>query len=190
MTETEALAKLKALGTAQNRKVYRRHGVGENQYGVSFGNLKKLKKEINTDHALAQQLWATGNHDAQILATMIADPTAMKAGGLNIWARDLSNYIITDAFAAFVSQTTHARKKMEQWSPSNREWLGAAGWQLMAHLAMQDSDLPDDYFEPYLRVIEHEVHCRKNRIRHTMNNALIALADHGQRFELRRIQRQ
>ena len=96
MTKTETLAKLKAFGTAQNRKVYRRHGVGEDLYGVSAADLKKLKKEIKTDHALAQQLWATGNHDARILATMIADPTAMKPSDLNTWARDLSNYIITE----------------------------------------------------------------------------------------------
>jgi hypothetical protein len=29
-----------------NRKVYRRHGAGENQFGVSVANLRKLAKQI------------------------------------------------------------------------------------------------------------------------------------------------
>jgi 3-methyladenine DNA glycosylase AlkD len=49
---------LESLGTAQNRKVYARHGVGENQYGISFGNLRNLQKRIKRDHGLAQKLWA------------------------------------------------------------------------------------------------------------------------------------
>ena len=36
MNLNSALRELKRHGTAQNRKVYRRHGVGENMYGVSF----------------------------------------------------------------------------------------------------------------------------------------------------------
>ncbi len=57
MNETEVLQELKALGTEQNRKVYRRHGVGENLHGVSFANLGKLKKKIKIDHELAERLW-------------------------------------------------------------------------------------------------------------------------------------
>jgi len=68
------------MGTAQNRKVYARHGVGEDMYGVSYSNLGKLRKSIKRHHALAEQLWATGNHDARVLATMIADPAEMKSG--------------------------------------------------------------------------------------------------------------
>ena len=73
-TDTEILAELESLGSEQARKTYRRHGVGENQFGVSYSALGKLKKRIKTDHELALKLWESGNHDARILATMIADP--------------------------------------------------------------------------------------------------------------------
>ena len=74
MTYLEVMKELKALGTAQNRKVYKRHGAGENLYGVSFADLDKLQKKIKIDHELAEKLWASGNTDAQSLATMIIDP--------------------------------------------------------------------------------------------------------------------
>ena len=166
---------LESLGTAQNRKVYARHGVGENQYGISFGNLRKLQKLIKRDHGLATQLWASGNHDCRVLATMIADPSQADDGLLERWVNDLDNYVITDAFSTLASQCALARQKAETWSGSDDEWTGRAGWLVIAHLAMKDSQLPNSYFEELLETIEGEIHSRKNRVRDAMNNALIAI---------------
>ena len=98
----EVLRRLESLGTAQNRKIYRRHGAGEKLFGVSFANLEKLQKEIKVDHELAQRLWASGNHDARVLAAMIADPAATSLQLLNCWKKDLDGYIVTDIFSGFV----------------------------------------------------------------------------------------
>jgi 3-methyladenine DNA glycosylase AlkD len=166
---------LEALGTVQNRKVYQRHGVGEHQYGVSFANLKSLQKKLKVNQELAQALWATGNHDARVLATLVADPKQVDDSTLEAWAQDLDNYVITDSFSGLVSRTPLARQKMEQWTNAENEWLGQAGWNLLAHLALQDASLPDDYFRPYLKTIERDIHQRQNRVRYSMNNALIAI---------------
>ena len=64
MDVQEAIQQLQEMGTAQNRKVYARHGVRENMFGVSYANLNKLAKAARKDHSLALELWATGNHDA------------------------------------------------------------------------------------------------------------------------------
>ena len=53
MTYEETMQALEAAGTAQNRKVYVRHGVAPPAFGVSYGELGKLKKRIKTDAALA-----------------------------------------------------------------------------------------------------------------------------------------
>jgi 3-methyladenine DNA glycosylase AlkD len=172
---TSVLQELESLGTEQNRKIYRRHGVGENQYGVSFANLKQLRKKLKLNHDLAQELWASGNHDAQILATMIANPQLVDKALLERWAKDLSNYVITDAFVGLVSQTPLARQQMEAWHRSEDEWLGRASWHLLAQLAQKDATLPDSFFEPYLAEIEQTIHTHKNRVREAMNNALIAI---------------
>ena len=175
MNKTEALQQLEAMGTAQNRKIYTRHGVKGEQYGVSIANLRKLKKQIKVDQPLAEELWATGNHDARYLATMIADPKTINDPTLQAWAESLDNYIIADAFSGLVSQTPLAQQKMEQWTNVDSEWMGQVGWNLLAHLAMKDKTLSDDYFRPYLHTIEHDIHNRKNRVRYSMNSALIAI---------------
>jgi 3-methyladenine DNA glycosylase AlkD len=175
MNLNSALRELKRRGTAQNRKVYRRHGVGENMYGVSFADLRLLAKQIKMDHDLAVQLWATGNHDAQVLATLIADPAQFDAKTLDAWSRDLENYVITDQFAGLVARTRYWQKKAEKWHTARGEWIGRAGWNLIGQLALHQPDLPDSYFEHYLVEIETSLQQQQNRVREAMNNALIAI---------------
>ena len=183
MTLNEALKKLQTLGTAQNRKVYARHGVTGEMYGVSFANLGKLKKTIKTDHALALRLWSTGNHDARVLATMIADPEKMSARDLEAWVKDLDNHIIAGAFSGLASKTTSARKLMEKWTGSRDEWAGAAGWSVLAGLAADDPGLEDAYLGKYLGTIESTIHSSANRVRYAMNNALISIGARNEALE-------
>jgi 3-methyladenine DNA glycosylase AlkD len=175
MNLNSALRELKRRGTAQNRKVYRRHGVDENMYGVSFGDLRGLAKQIKTDQALAVQLWATGNHEARVLATLIADPDQFDAKTLDAWAKDLANYTITDEFVGLVARTAYRQKKAEKWRKAQGEWIGRAGWHLIGQLALHDAALSDSYFEERLHEIATGIHTRKNRVREAMNNALIAI---------------
>jgi 3-methyladenine DNA glycosylase AlkD len=177
-TQTKAatiLHELESLGTAQNRKIYARHGVGPNMYGVSYANLYQLRKRIKKDHDLALELWASGNHDARILATMIADPQKLDEATINAWVRDLDSYGLADAIAGLVGQTALARHFMIEWMASNEELTARAGWHLLGIAANQDQTLDDAFFQPYLAQIEREMHTQKNRVREAMNNALIAI---------------
>jgi 3-methyladenine DNA glycosylase AlkD len=166
---------LKSMGTAQNRKVYRRHGAREKMFGVSYANQNLLRKKIGQDHDLAKKLWATGNHDAMVLATMVADPEEADARLLDEWVKDLDCYVLSDAMASFTVKTRFAEKKLQQWGKAKGEWVGRTGWVLLAHIAMNDEELPDSYFQKPLQTIQKEIHNRKNRVRDAMNNALIAI---------------
>lgn len=187
LTPQEALRELERFGTAQNRKVYARHGVGAEMYGVSYATLNKFRKRIKTDHKLAAALWASGNHDARILATMIADAERVTVAELNAWAKNLDNYVLTDAFSGMVARSRFARKKMEQWTKSANEWTGRTGWLVLAALAQTDPDLPNSYFEAYVETIEAEIHGRKNRVRDAMNTALIAIGLRNKALERRAV---
>ena len=179
MTRTQVLRQLKSYGTAQNRKVYRRHGAGEDQFGVSYEALKQLTKQVRRDDALARALWATGNHDARIFSTMIADPARPDPARLEDWAQTADNYMQADALADFAARTADAKAVAERWIESEREWVGRAGWQVMARLAMKDRALPDAYFEPFVARIEAGIHQAQNKTKDAMNNALIAMGMRG-----------
>jgi 3-methyladenine DNA glycosylase AlkD len=178
MNVQEALDTLKSLGTEQNRKIYLRHGVADDVYGVSYADLKNLKKKIKVDHDLAEGLWAAGNHDGRILGTMVADPKRMDGGALDRWAGRLRSRTETDAFAGVAAASPGAREALERWiesAGSDTEWIACAGWNVLGRLAMDDSSLPDEYFERYLNRIEKDIHAEKNWVRHAMNNTLIAI---------------
>ena len=175
MNLQETLDTLKSLGTEQNRKVYKRHGAAENVFGVSSAELKNLKKKIKLDHELALGLWTSGNHDARMLAAMVADPKRMDRETLDAWAYGLRNYVETDALGGLAAKSPVARETLERWIRSDDEWTAAGGWTILAHLAMDQNGLPDEYFETHLATIERDLQGSKNRVRHQMNGALIAI---------------
>jgi 3-methyladenine DNA glycosylase AlkD len=175
MKTQEALRKLELMGTEQNRKIYTRHGVGDNQFGVSFKNLRKIAKEVGIDSYLAEMLWRSGNHDARIIATMIIDVEKITEQMLDRWVDDLDNYVITDAFSNMVNRTEFTYKKAKEWINSSGEWSSSAGWNLVSHLAIDDQSLEDNFFRTLLEIIESTIHERPNRTRYSMNNALIAI---------------
>ena len=179
------MKELESCGTAQNRKVYSRHGVRNNMFGVSYANLYKFQKKLKVDHELAQQLWETGNHDAQVLATLIADPQQMTDKQAEAWAKELGNYSVMEMLMRFMARTPLARKKAEKWHKSKDEWIGSAGWGLIGQLALNDATLPDEYFYHFLEIIEGDIHKGKNRVRHEMNGALIAIGMRNSALEKR-----
>jgi 3-methyladenine DNA glycosylase AlkD len=175
MNLQEVMLELETMGTEQHRKIYRRHETPEPMFGVSSANIKILVKKIKKDHELAKQLWATGNFDARVLATMIADPAKATEQLLDEWAASLNAQTLTGYLADYTSATSFAAEKAEQWLRSDEEMLGRTGWQLLSKLATDDQALPDTYFEPYLSIIEQGIHDSKNRKREAMNGAIIAL---------------
>ena len=181
---TTVLAELEALGTAQNRKVYARHGVDQPMFGVSFANLRKLAKRLRYDHSLARALWASGNHDARVLALSVAEPAAVDRAEIEAWAADLANYVLIDEFAAFVASTPYLDTLADDWTERDGEWIVSAGWTLVARQALDDGDLPDSYFGERLRTIESRIAGAANRVRHCMNGTLIAIG--GRNETLRR----
>ena len=183
MNLKQAMATLKKGGTAQNRKVYGRHGVAGDMFGVSYTLQKKLAKEAGTDHELARGLWASGNHDARILATMVCDPTAFTSRELDAMARELGDYVLTDAFSSVVSRSGKALKKFEAWKNRRGEFVSAAAWNVLASQAMHDDTLTDRWCADQLDLIAREIHDRPNRTRHSMNQALISLGVRNPRLE-------
>lgn len=175
MTTQEVLQTLESLGTEQTRKTLRRHGVSENVYGVLYAELYKLQKKIKTNHAMATELWATGNYDARILALLIADPNALTEAEVDTWINDANNYGLTGAIGALISDSPLAQQIADTWTTSEEEWRGSVGWIALNGLTRSQKDLPDSYFEAALTSIERDIHSRPNRIRYSMNNAVIAI---------------
>ena len=183
MTLQEVMKQLKACGTEQNRKTWGRHGIKGEMFGVSFANLYKFQKQIKVDHELAERLWATGNYDAKVLATLVADPNAMTDKRVEEWAQALDNNGIVLMYSELLIRSPLARKKAEKWHKSKDELMASLGWMLISQLALRENELPDEYFDPYLELIESGIHKHKNRVRYEMNGALIGIGLRNDKLE-------
>ncbi|KOS27432.1 DNA alkylation repair protein [Bacillus anthracis] len=179
----EVMQQLEEYGTEQNRKTYKNHGAKEPLFGVSFANLKLLKKKIKKDHDLAISLWETKNMDAMTLATMILDPKKVTTELLNKWVQEVDYYCLMDVLMTAICTSPIAIERMEEWTKSDDEWIGRAGWSLLANIAIKNKTLQDDSFSPYLEEIKENIDNAKNRISEAMNSALIAIGIRNEDLE-------
>ncbi|AJH75017.1 DNA alkylation repair enzyme family protein [Bacillus cereus ATCC 4342] len=184
----EVMQQLEEYGTEQNRKTYKNHGAKEPLFGVSFANLKLLKKKIKKDHDLAILLWETKNMDAMTLATMILDPKKVTTELLNKWVQEVDYYCLMDVLMTAICTSPIAIERMEDWTKSDDEWIGRAGWSLLANIAIKNKTLQDDFFSPYLDEIKENIHNEKNRKREAMNSALIAIGIRNEDLERKAIE--
>ncbi|MDK9699636.1 MAG: DNA alkylation repair protein [bacterium] len=176
MTITDLMKELESLGTEQNRKIYQRHGAGSILFGVSFANIDKLAKRIKCDQSLAEQLWQTGNADAQTLATRIADPAAFTEMMLEQWLAVCKYHGLVDQFVSnIVAKTPFAEKLQLDWYTSEDEWKGRAGWLLVGLNAMEGASQPNEYYLEVLAEIERTIHQEPNRKREAMYNTLLGI---------------
>ncbi len=175
MTADDVLAQLEKAGSAQTRKTYARHGIKDAMFGVSYAVIGKLTKAIKIDQGLSEQLWATDNHDARIVATMVADPGTIGRTQLDAWASVCHNYVLSDAVARLVAKTPPARATAEAWTKAAGEYLAQCGWTVFAVLAATGETISEADCLGLLARIEKTIGKAKNRVRHAMNNALIAI---------------
>ena len=74
-----------------------RFGVDNSQaLGVKLPDLRKLAKTIKKDHALAQQLWDSGIHEARIMASLVDEPALVTEEQIDSWTKDFYSWDLCD----------------------------------------------------------------------------------------------
>ena len=173
MNLNEAMLELETLGSEQTRKTWSRHGAAEPMFGVKFGDLAKLQKRIKVNHALAAELWKSGNHDARLLACMVADASAITEKELKVWATGVKDSSTADALATLVSRTSVVAKLREAWLADAK--LRRAGWALVGHCVKEANALDEVAALGYVKRIEADIHGAENWTRRTMMYVLIGI---------------
>ncbi len=182
MDVATAMKTLESKGKPATAKTYARHGVREPCFGVSYADFGVLVKKIGVDHELALGLWKSGNHDARVVATMIADPARMTRREIETWIGDSTNYVIAEAVARVAARMDGAPELARAWMDSKTDGVSAAGWVLLGMIAGKGGSTGMDA-RVLLKRIRDTIKQSPNRTRHSMNNALIAIG--GYRAELR-----
>jgi len=173
-TKKRIVEELRRAGTRRNVEGMARFGIRALKvFGVSKPKLDLLAKKIGTNHELALALWATGIHDAKILAGMIDDPAKVTAAQMESWVGEFDNWDTCDGTCChlFVFSAL-AWAKAVAWTRHRGEFQKRAGFALAAYLAYRDKAADDGRFLSFLEIIDREAGDERNFVRKAVNWAL------------------
>ncbi|MCR9249617.1 MAG: DNA alkylation repair protein [bacterium] len=177
MTASEILDQLKVLGNEGTKNILKKHGAKEPFFGVKIGDLKPIQKKIKKDHALALELYETGNSDAMYLAGLIADEKQITKAQLNDWIGKAYWYMLSEYIVAqLTSESQFGWELGLEWIESDDEMIAAAGWSTLANLASikNNDELDVEKYEELLEQVGDTIHDAKNRVRYAMNGFVIS----------------
>src|SRR5215471_19833340 len=173
-TCAQALKELRALGQRRNVDGMARFGIrAKIVYGVAKPRMDALARRIGKDHQLALDLWASGVHDARILAGMIDMSEEVSAVQMDRWVRDFDNWDVCDGTCCHLfAHTGGAWEKAVAWSKRKTEFEKRAGFALVAYLAVHDKTADDGKYLRLLPLIRREAGDERNFVRKAVNWAL------------------
>jgi 3-methyladenine DNA glycosylase AlkD len=168
------LRQLRSLADPRARAAMARFGViVDDAHGIPTPVLRKVAKRLGANHALALELWKSGNHESRHLAAMIADPHQVTPALMELWARDFNSWDIVDGTCWHpFGETPHAWRKAAEWTRRQPQYVKRAGFALMAYLAIHDKTASDAKFERLLPHIRREAGDARNFVKKAVNWAL------------------
>ncbi len=174
MKSQEIVRKLRSMGNPKNVEGMARFGISsKNVLGISIYELRPMAKQIGKDHKVAAELWATGIHEARLLAGFVDDPEKVTEKQMEAWAADFDSWDIVDQVcSSLFDQTPFAYAKAVEWSSREEEFVKRAGFVLMAALSVHDKDASDAEFGKFLPFIKRESTDDRNFVKKAVNWAL------------------
>jgi 3-methyladenine DNA glycosylase AlkD len=171
----DVLPLLAARGEPEAGEALARVGIppGTAGGGLSAPELRALARRIGRDHALAQELWASGVFAARVIASMIEDPAQTTEEQIERWVADLDNWGICDCCCQeLFRKMPFAHRKAAEWCGRPEEFVKRAGFALIAKLAVHDKQASDDVFLSYIALVEREAADDRHFVKKAVNWAL------------------
>jgi 3-methyladenine DNA glycosylase AlkD len=151
-----------------------RYGISvEGTLGVSMPDIRRMGKEIGKDHPLAEELWASGIHEARILAALVDDPKQVSEDQMERWVSDFDSWDVCDQVCGnLFDKTAFAWCKAVEWAARDETLVKRAGYVLMTQLAVHDRKADDSEFEQFLPIIAKGANDERNFVKKAVNWAL------------------
>lgn len=170
----DALSVLRAQARPDQLAGMARFGLaGAGRLGLAVPSLRALGKRLGPDHELALALWDSGIPDAQILASLLADPARFTPAQLNHWAAGMQAWDVCDqACLNALRRSPLAWARIPVWARRREEFVKRAAFSLLAVLAVHDKARPDADFAAMLPLIAAAAADERNFVKKSVNWAL------------------
>ena len=144
---------------------------------IKMGDLKKMAKEIKRDHALAMELWASGQYYPRMLAVLIMDKKLLTQEVIDQLAADLQMHEMDERLR--ISEWLLANQLMkskptiallESWEDAESPLLRRLYWYHQARLRWTGK-IPQDNADQLLDAMEADMGSAEPEVQWAMNFA-------------------
>lgn len=190
MTVDEASAKLKSMNREGIKNGWSESDTqGEETYGLNYTAIQKASKEFEKDPFLADELYASNNHDLKVLAALIDDPESYTQDELQKRSDQLYLSPFGEKFCQKVmAKSPHAVHFVEKWTKSENSTQKCFGYLTLQELAKIKNNLADDFFSGHLEGIATRIPDASEDVRKCMISALSSIAKRNESLQKQSLQ--
>ncbi|OGO37462.1 MAG: DNA alkylation repair protein, partial [Chloroflexi bacterium RBG_16_57_11] len=169
----ELLSELHALASPENVVGMAHYGINTHgTLGISIYELRRIAKTVQPSHELAEELWASGIHEARILASYLERPDWVSEEQMERWVLDFDSWDVCDQVVELFAGTPFAYAKVIAWSQRTEEFVKRAAFALIAELAAHDKNASDEKMAQFFPVIVGQATDGRNFVKKAVNWAL------------------
>ena len=169
------LAELRSLADPAQLAGMARFGIRTDRAlgGIGMPRLRRMGRDLGPDHELAEALWATGVHEARLLAAFVDDPALVTEDQMERWAGGFDSWDLCDTVCgSLFDRTPFAHGQAAAWSGRDEEFVKRAGFAMMAWLAVHDREADDERFLAFLPHVERGAGDDRKLVRKAVSWAL------------------
>jgi 3-methyladenine DNA glycosylase AlkD len=180
-TVDELIARLRDEANPDNVAGMAHYGISSvGTLGVSMpflrGMARELKPAAKADpvavHTLAAGLWASGAHEARILAGLLDPPALVTPEQADAWVAQIDSWDVCDQLAGLWAATPFGVAKAHEWARRDEEFVKRSGFVVMCALAVHDKKAAGDVFVGFLEDVEREAVDERAYVKKAVNWAL------------------
>ena len=174
MTVPDVLSELAALEDPKMRAANEKRG---DDHGINLSKMRGLAKQIKTNHALARELWSTGETAPRLLAMLICTPRAFTADELDAMLRETRPPKVNEWFVSYIAKKSPRAEEMRlRWFDDADPTVAAAAWSLTSDRVAKSPEGLD--LEDLLDRIERDMKDAPQRPQWSMNETLAQIGIH------------
>lgn len=181
MTYEEVIKKLESWENPRNIEGMARFGIRPKTkvlgipIPVTRNLAKELKKKLDKEklHELAQKLWHSGIHEAQILGGFLADAEKITEQDFEKLVKTFDSWDVVDQVcSACLDKTKFAYKKIFELAKRDEEFVKRTAFTLICCLSVHDKKMSDEKFLKFFPLIKKASNDERNFVKKAVNWAL------------------
>jgi len=174
----EVLTRLRGQADPANVEGMARYGINPaGTLGVPMPVIRTAAKELKKAagrrdegpverHDLAAALWASGVHEARILAALVDVPAFVTRKQAEDWAAAFDSWDVCDQVCSnLFDRTAFAWDLAREWPSREEEFVRRAGFVMVAALAVHDKTASDEAFLGMLPIVERHAEDGRNLVK-------------------------